>query len=134
MFLTPRYKVELVKDLMAMANTAGGYIVVGIDNAGTPVGCDSTLADRMDETVIRSQLAAYTTARIPLFVDNRVEYEGLRLVVITTLPVVGTFIVAEADGNIPQARPIFRRGDVLVRHGSASERWNQADVEFLISV
>src|SRR5688572_1657008 len=87
-----KHKVELVKDLMAMANTAGGYIVVGVDNAGNVAGCDATLADRMDESVIRSQLAGYTSARIALFVDNRVSYEGIRLVVITVLPVIRTLV------------------------------------------
>ena len=126
------HKVGLAKDIMAMANTAGGYVVVGVDDTGNVVGCDATLAARLDESVIRSQVAGYTSARIPLFVDNRIIYQGKRLVVITALPMINTLVVAETDGNIPKRSAAFRKGDVLVRHGSASERWNQADVDFLL--
>lgn len=125
-------KVELVKDLMAMANTAGGYIVVGVDDAGTVRGLDETAAQKFDETVVRSQLAGYTSARIPVFVNNRVIEDERHLVVITVLPVINTLVVAESDGNVPSGRAVFRKGDVLVRHGSASERWNQRDVDFLL--
>jgi hypothetical protein len=125
-------KVEMAKDVMAMANTAGGYIVIGVDNSGAVMGCERNAAARMDESVIRSQVAGYTTARIPIFVDNRVVHEARQLVVITVLPVAGTLVIAEADGNSANRPPAFRSGDVLVRHGSSSERWNQADAEFLL--
>jgi hypothetical protein len=126
-------KVALVKDVLAMSNTAGGYLVVGVSDQGKREGLTRKAAERIDEAVIRAQVAGYTTGPIRIFVNNDVESNGLRFAIITILPVSETIIVAESDGNRPgRSKPAFRKGDVLVRHGSASERWNQADVEFLL--
>lgn len=125
-------KVEIVKDLVAMANTAGGYIVVGVADDGTLIGLSHADSQVIDEATVRAQVAGYTAASIPLFVDNKVEDDGKRYVVITVLPVAGTIAVMETVGNRPGKGAAFRAGDVLVRHGSASEVWNQADVDFLL--
>jgi predicted HTH transcriptional regulator len=125
------HRVKLAKHVLAMANTAGGYIVVGVDDDGKRRGLDKPALERIDEATVRSQIAGYTTVPIPLFVTKPIEHEGLAFAIITVLPVVQTIVVATAEGNSP-TKPLFRRGDVLVRHGSASERWTPADAEFML--
>ncbi len=125
------HKVRLAKHVLAMANTAGGYVVIGVLDDGRRCGLEKTAVDRIDEATVRSQIAGYTSARIPLFVARPIEYEGLSFAIVTVLPVSGTIVVAAADGNSPDGN-LFRKGDVLVRHGSSSERWNQADAEFML--
>lgn len=127
-------RIMLVKHVLAMANTAGGYVVFGVDDDGTLIGLDTTVAGRLDEATIRAQVAGYSSVPINLFVDNRVMYEETRLVVVTVLPLMDRIAVVNADGQYHEGSRqsfAFRKGDVLVRHGSASERWNQADADYL---
>jgi hypothetical protein len=61
--------------------------------------------------------------------------EGSTLALIYSGPRVDGLAVAEADGQYSDPKdnrrtvPVFRRGDVLVRHGTASERWEQHGIE-----
>lgn len=124
------HKVKLAKHAMAMANTAGGYIVVGVKNDGTLVGLAAPDAARLDEATIRAQIAGYCNVPIPVFVDNGIVHGGHNLCVITVLPLPDRIAVASTDGA-HSGGSSFRRGDVLVRHGSASERWKQEDADFI---
>lgn len=128
-------KIQLVKHVLAFANTAGGYIVIGVDDDGTLAGIDKDAASRLDEATIRAQIAGYTSVPTPLFVDNKIQYQGTALAIITVLPLMDRIAVASADGQYQDGKHqsfAFRKGDVLVRHGSASERWNQNDADFLL--
>jgi predicted HTH transcriptional regulator len=125
------HKVRLVKHILAMANTAGGYIVIGVEDDGTRRGLASTAAERIDEAIIRSQVAGYTSTQIPIFSANSVDHDGQTFAIVTVLPLAMTVAVANAEGNSPGGN-LFRKGDVLVRHGSASERWSQADADFML--
>jgi hypothetical protein len=127
-------RIMLVKHALAMANTAGGYVVFGVDDDGTLLGVESTATGRLDEATIRAQIAGYSSVPIHLYVDTRIEYEGKRLVIVTVLPLMDRIAVVNADGQYHDGSRqsfAFRKGDVLVRHGSASERWNQDDADYL---
>lgn len=128
-------RIMLVKHVLAMANTAGGYIVIGVDDDGTVLGLDPSLVSRLDEATLRAQVAGYTSVPLRLFVDNTIEYNKLRFVIVTVLPLMDRIAVVGADGQYQDANRhthAFRKGDVLVRHGSASERWNQNDADFIL--
>lgn len=131
-----REKLEITKDLVAMANTAGGYIVVGAENDGTLTGLSEAEVSRLDEAIIRGQVESYIGTSLELFVDVR-EYEGNRLGVITVLRCSRAPLVFHKDGQYPDAggrsKTVFSQGDVFVRHGSRSERWNQNDVQAILA-
>jgi hypothetical protein len=60
--------------------------------------------------------------------------EGSTVVVIYIDPNPSGFCIFRADGNYPgSSSPVFRAGDVFARHGSASERWRQEDIERVMS-
>jgi predicted HTH transcriptional regulator len=40
---------ELVKDVVAMANSGGGTILIGVNDDGSPSGCDITTALALPE-------------------------------------------------------------------------------------
>jgi predicted HTH transcriptional regulator len=123
-------KVEVVKDIVAFSNTAGGYLIVGVDRSRKVVGLTTSEIAALDEAVIRSQVQSYLGGAIDLFVST-VAREGKDCVIITTLRSGRSPLVFQKDGNYlvnGKTREVFRAGDVFVRHGSASERWNQSDV------
>lgn len=133
----PRSKrdvVELTKDLVSMSNTAGGYLVIGVGDAGEEIGLTDDQANRIDEATVRAQVHAYIGTPLDLFLDKTVVWHDKKYAIVTVLrchrsPVVFEKIGQYADPG-PSGKPtiVFREGDVFVRHGSASERWNQEDV------
>jgi hypothetical protein len=124
-------RVKLVKHVLAMANTVGGYIVIGVDDDGCRRGLDQPELEKIDEAIVRSQIAGYASVPIPIFVAKGIEVDNLSFAIVTVLPVMDTIVVAAAEGNCPE-KTLFRKGDVLVRHGSASERWTPSDADFIL--
>jgi predicted HTH transcriptional regulator len=58
--------VELTKDIAAMASTNGGYMAIGLDDHGQPVGIDKEHADALDEASLRQQVERYLPAGVEL--------------------------------------------------------------------
>lgn len=50
---------ELIKDLVAIANSGGGYVVVGVDNNGKPTGADITRIVALDPAKLADKIGAY---------------------------------------------------------------------------
>ena len=131
-----RDAVELTKDVVAMANSAGGYILVGVRDDSTEVGIPDELLARIDETTIRAQTGSYLATAVDLFVNKAVKRDGRRFAILTILRSRQSPLVFARDGQYTDGNrtvAVFRQGDVFVRHGSASERWNQDDVRTLYS-
>lgn len=132
----PREKLEITKDLVAMANTAGGYVIVGVENDGSVAGMSEVEIARLDEATIRGQVESYIGTSLDLFVDTPV-YEGRHLGIITILRSSQAPVVFQKDGQYPaqngKSKAVFDHGDVFVRHGSRSERWNQNDVQAILA-
>jgi predicted HTH transcriptional regulator len=47
---------EIVKDIVAMANTGGGVIAIGLDNTGVPTGNDVSQVLGLDPATVVDQL------------------------------------------------------------------------------
>ena len=128
--------VELAKDVAAMRSEAlGGYIVVGADDHGTPIA-DLTpqMAKLFDEATLRPKLERYLDAPVVRSCQHTVD--GKTLVVLYIAPSPSGWCIFKAPGEYEDAakrkRIVFRAGDVFVRHGTSSERWNDVDVARLL--
>jgi hypothetical protein len=129
--------IELAKDVAAMqAEESGGYLVIGVDDRGKPVS-DLTAgqAKLFDEATLRSKLKKFIAEPFDVRTATHV-IDGNTVVLVYVAPNVEGWCIFAATGEyyepIPgstKTRPIvvFRRGDVFVRHGTASERWQDAD-------
>lgn len=127
-------KVDLVKEVVAMANSGGGSIVLGISDHGALVGVDSLI---LTEASLRDTLSRYIgSAKIDLRVINReyhekkiqiVEVEGVRSLIIFEKP--GTYPV---PGTKNQQNTAFSVGTIYCRNGSKSEPASNRFVESFI--
>ena len=122
---------ELIKDIVAMANTGGGVILVGVDNRGNPTGDDVTGVLEIDPAVLSDKIRKYTEIDLGEFeISERskrqqqlaaIEISPARLPIVFTSP--GTYEVVEG-----RQRTAFGRGTVYFRHGAKSEPGTNEDL------
>ena len=117
--------LELVKDIAAFS-AAGGYLVIGCDDGGRPSGLVSEEhATLLDESRLRAKVKRYLPEPLTLR-TARHELDGNRFVLVYIGQHPDGFVILQDDGQGSNGH-VFRRGDVFVRHGTASERWNPND-------
>jgi hypothetical protein len=126
-------RVEFAKDSGAM-QIAGGYRLVGVDDDGTVVGLAPGAADQFDDAKLRDKLDKYLGPGYEVRSAVQTVDVGSgpnEVAIIWVAPHPDGCNVFSANGDYTDAngkpRTVFREGDVYARHGSKSERWNQAD-------
>ena len=121
-----RGELELIKDIAAF-QAEGGYLVVGVDETGVPTGeVSEEQAALFDESRLRSKTLRYLAEPLDLRTATHI-VDGARVVLIHIGPHPDGVAIIAADGAIGD-KTIFRKGDVFVRHGTASERWTHLDL------
>lgn len=131
-------KVEMVRDVVAMANTSGGYIVLGVDERRTggtltyePVGIPEDHLKSLDIDSLKPQVERFlnVSAPIRLQIHHLDEHEGRCFALLYVEESQEGTIVMEKDGQYQDekgsTKKIFRAGDVLVRAGGSSRRADQ---------
>jgi hypothetical protein len=128
---------EIVKDLVAMANSRGGLLVIGVNDDGTPADGDVASSLKLDPAQITDKVASYTGVQFARFEVRRVEYRDRQVVAIIVgradVPLVfvkpGTYPVV---GEKVQQKTAFSAGTVYVRHGAKSETATSDDLRRFI--
>lgn len=114
---------ELIKDIVAMANSGGGRILVGVNDDGTASQEDVSGLLALDPADITNKIHKYTAHQ---FSDFRVDaglVAGVSVAVITIgnarFPIVFT---APGEYEVMTVKKAaFRKGTVYFRHGAKSE-------------
>jgi hypothetical protein len=125
--------VAITKDIAAFSTT-GGHIVVGVNEDGTPSGRFTAGDARLfDEATLRGKVAPrYLPDTISITTAVH-EIDGEVVAVIFVAAHPNGFVVMQADGDYtrPSNKPAqeFRAGDVFVRRGSSSIRWNHEEAD-----
>jgi len=121
--------IELAKDVGALAAN-GGHIVIGaLDDGSLSRRVTAKHLELLDESKVRAKLKAYLPSSIQLRIAHH-EIDHAMVAVVWVEPHHAGFAVFKKDGDTsPGKNPVFRAGDVFVRHGTASERWQQEDVD-----
>lgn len=130
-----RDQVELAKDVAAM-QVRGGYIVIGVDEAGAPTGelahIDLAL---FDEARLSARLRKWLPDQLTL-TTRVLEREGESITVICVAPHPAGYAVLRADGQYPKGNgevgEVFRAGDMFWREGTSSTRLTQTALEGII--
>lgn len=130
---------ELLKDVVAIANSGGGSILVGVDDDGRccgPAACAKLLA--LDPAEIANKIAKYTGAPFDSFTVAPAKRHRGKIAVIS----IGSAdppLIFEKPGSyeIPnekkqQQKVAFGVGTLYVRHGAKSEPARYIDVAKLV--
>ena len=127
---------ELAKDVCALqAEGAGGYIVIGVDGSGKPVpDLTEEMVLLLDESRLRAKLKRFFTEPLDIRSATHLLESGETIGLIYVGPSEFGFSVLSVDGEHsvgqgPNKKSmfVFRAGDVFVRHGTASEKWDDSD-------
>ncbi|MGW4718195.1 RNA-binding domain-containing protein [Nocardia sp. NPDC004260] len=126
--------VEFAKDVAAM-RACGGYIVIGADDQGQLTG-DMTepLAKQFDEANLRQKLEKFLHPTHVIPAQHVVNGSHVVLVYVPRHPL--GFTVVKALGEYPKhgkPKHVLRPGDVFLRRGTSSVRWEEAEVEDLLA-
>ena len=131
-FDEPHTWCEVSKDFVAMANSGGGAILVGVSDDGSPSGEDVSAVLALDSAVIADRIHKYTGVHVDGFEVSEHKRERARVAVIEVAPVdtplVFTKQGAYVDSN-GKHKTAFSVGTVYFRHGAKSEPGTTADIE-----
>ncbi len=135
-----RYKFPAVaKDIFAMANYGGGYILVGIKELSTgafePQGLPSDF--HLDQADLQQKFNAYSSDPIEIGYrefEYPVDGESRRFALIYAPPSTSP-LYPKSDGIVRgpkgRERTVFRRGVLLVRRGTQSIRASAREAKFI---
>ncbi|MEQ8368173.1 MAG: putative DNA binding domain-containing protein [Roseicyclus sp.] len=129
--LKKAFWVEIVKDIVAFANTVGGAIVFGVNDDGSISNTDCSELISFDPAKITDQVALYTGTQFSKFMITTVARNGVNVPVIvvepTRIPMVfkkpGTY-----ETEPGKQKTSFSLGTVYFRHGAKSEPATQDDL------
>jgi Putative DNA-binding domain len=127
---------EVIKDLVAMANSGGGIVVFGLGNTGEPMGADLTKVAELDPADIANKIGSYIgSCEIDLQVLDLVkDSQNLVAFVVgaATIP-----LVFEKQGNYADSagkqKSAFGIGTIYFRHGAKSEPANNGDLRRILA-
>ncbi len=126
--------VELTKDIGAMS-IRGGYLVVGADGNGAPVGLPGGQPPLFDEATLSAKIGRYLAPGFEIrsavhYLDDGSGPRPVALVWVAPHPDGWCIFTRNGDytDSSGTARTAFRAGDVYARHGSRSEPWAQTDI------
>lgn len=126
---------EIIKDIVAMANSGGGAILIGVKNDGTPSGFDVTPVINLDLAQMTDKIAKYTGEQFADFEILEIDKSGHRVAVLLVyavgIPMIfvrpGTYDIGGGKQKIA-----FGRGTIYFRHGAKSEPGNSSDLRNVI--
>jgi hypothetical protein len=122
---------EVIKDMIAMANSGGGIIVFGVEDNGTNFEMDHTALLAFDTADTTNKIAKYTNFQFSEFevveVKRGATTHAAFLISAADVPIVftkpGTYEVADR-----KQKTAFGQGTIYFRHGSKSEHGNRDDL------
>ncbi|MEA2373468.1 MAG: putative DNA-binding domain [Solirubrobacteraceae bacterium] len=129
---------ELVKDFVAMANSGGGLIVVGVCNDGTASPTSVALVLSLDPAKITDQIERYTGVEFGDFEIHEAE-RGRKKVAVIEIGAAGDAPLAftKPGTYVPsretsKQKTAFSKGTVYFRHGAKSAPGTTADLRVFI--
>lgn len=123
-------QLELLKDMVAMANSNGGRILVGVQNDGSLAGVDVSSVISFDPARLADLVFRYTSVHFAGFSKRELNVDGAVICEIRIEPAdyplvftsPGTYELKKtSESEKPRQSTVFSQGTVYVRHGAKSE-------------
>ncbi len=122
---------ELIKDIIAMANSGGGVILIGLDNGGVPSKEDVQPVLNIDHATLVDKIRKYTGYQFSDIEIHEAKKKGEQIAVFeisgVKVPIVfqnvGTYEVSHR-----KQKTAFSCGTVYFRHGAKSEPGTTEDI------
>lgn len=115
---------EVIKNVIAIANSGGGIILFGLNNRGEPTGTDLSVLLAVDPATIADRIHPYTENHFTDIEVLETEKAEKRLVAWFIKPNMVPTVFAQ-PGTSPieggKQRTAFGRGTIYFRHGAKSE-------------
>lgn len=128
--------IELIKDFVAMANSGGGVVVVGVRNDGSASGADLRPILEVDAAKIADKLVRYVAENFDEFEVHEIRRSGSRAAAIVIGSREEAPLLFQRQGTYTDARERektpFHRGGVYFRHGAKSEPGESVDIRGFI--
>jgi hypothetical protein len=122
---------ELIKDVIAMANSGGGRIVIGANDDGSHSGADVAAFLGLDSADVSNKLHKYTEEHFSDFTISSATLSG-QTVAVLDVRAVRFPMVFSSPGQYEFApgkqKTAFGKGTIYFRHGSKSEPGSSADL------
>ncbi|MHC4395066.1 MAG: RNA-binding domain-containing protein [Planctomycetota bacterium] len=122
---------EIIKDIIAMANSGGGLILIGLNNNGTPSGFDSTPILNLDTALIADKIHKYTGTHFDDFEISKEDKDGNPIAALLVKPVrIPIVFTSPGTYNVSnkKQKTAFSKGTVYFRHGAKSEPGTTEDI------
>jgi hypothetical protein len=122
---------NIVKDMVAMANSGGGILVFGLADDGSTASFDKKVVLRLDPATISDKIYSYTGENFSDFKiieikRGRTTFTSI-LISESETPIVFTRNGVDAPVKGKQ-KPIFLKGSLYFRHGAKSEPADTSDI------
>ena len=132
-----RAKLDLAKNLVAMANSGGGRIIIGRDEIKSP-GISKQTAAELDSAKVADAVGNCVTPAQVHLSHSLEKLPNGKLVTSIEIEAAEIPLVMAKDGvwkgSDPNTdKPLFLRGDIWVRHSSKTERISYEDVRAWIA-
>jgi hypothetical protein len=132
----PQDWCELIKDIIAMANSAGGLIVFGVNDDSSAATEDLKDVLAIDPAAIIDKIEKYTDQHFADF-SLSTGFRGKVPIAVIEVSSVSIPIVFTAPGSYDiggrKQKTAFSRGTVYFRHGAKSEPGTSADLRTALS-
>ena len=126
---------EVLKDVLAFANSEGGVIVVGLDDSGEPTGSDVHPLLRTDPADLANKLTAYTGRHFEGLEVRGHKKAGKSIATLSIEPAPVPLVPIRPgtyEKEPGKQAVAFSVGVVYVRHGAKSEPATSNDLERII--
>lgn len=126
---------ELVKDIVAMANSGGGVIMIGLDNGGIPSKKDVKPILELDHAKLVDKIHKYTGYQFSELEihEAKKQDETVAVIEISAVKVPMVFQEVGTYEALPgKQKTAFSKGTVYFRHGAKSEPGTTEDIRNVI--
>lgn len=125
------FKVNLVCDIVAMANTFGGYLILGVEDGSFDLkGVDEKILKLFAEEKVQNYIHSCIETNISIKLKStKISEKDVICICISKHSIPIPFKKQGAYKNSSGKDIIkFKKGEIFVRHGSISERANYSDM------